>query len=222
MAMQSVDLRDYTRFGDSAERGILLFGDDISACRGHNPPNDTDERLYKDLGIDYFDATTTNFQFTLKSYYDGVGVCVPWALANTIDRNPSLWYANGDLSIALIASGRNNAGAVAPLNSGAAILPQNTLYMVCVDGASSAIVDTATIDTETMEYFVSITRANGASDMTFTCSLYTDSARTNLYDAISVVCSTQFNFRYHVAASSWNSGNTDEGRWLIWDQTRNV
>ena len=222
MAWQSVDLGNYTRVGDSAERGVLLFGDDTSACRGHNPPNDTDERLHRDYGIDYFDATTTSFRFTLKSYYDGMGVCTPWALANTIDRNPSLWYANGDLSVALVASGRDNSGPTAPYNFGASILPQNTLYLTCVDGASSAIVDTTTIDTETMEYFVTISRSDGASDMTFTCDLYTDSARTNLYDSLSVLVPTQFSLRYHVAASSWNSGTLEEGRWLIWDQMRNV
>lgn len=229
MALKSVDLRTYTRIGDSADRKILLFGDDTSAYRSH-VVNDSDERLYKTEETGYYEEIRTNFQFTLKSYHDDVGASVPWALSNA-NTNPFLWYKTvpgAEISIFLLLSGRENDngsadgadGLPATYGFGADSLPLNTLYLVSVNGVGSADVQMTTISTETSEYHVSISRTDGGSSVT-TCELFHDVARTDSHSVLQVSNGVITDFKYHTAASSWNDGSAERNRWLMWDQQRN-
>jgi len=145
-----------------------------------------DAYLYKDKGAGHFTDFEHKIDVKLISA-DNTGQGFVWALANLVDDWKGIDDANGS------ALGVFLYGSVATY-----YLYLRELYL------GTAYNDSCSINLNT-PYYLTIKRVGNA----FTCKVYTDSARTNLYATLSLnLQAGQPNHRYVYASQTLNSAST--------------
>jgi len=143
---------------------------------------DEDAYIYKDFGSDHFDALDIDFEAKMTS--GSSGICGIMALANAID---DLAYLSSPAVNVIF----HESGGVYKiwLNRG----PQDAYdYYEC------------SLDTT---YYMTLNRTAGSD--TIELKIYSDSARTNLLDTLSVSGFGSAKYRYLYAVDSWDTDQAD-------------
>ena len=143
--------------------------------------------LYKDYGVGYFGDFTHKVDVRLvadTAYQNGFS----WVLANDIDD----WFGLDVNSKTAI--GINFVENAAPVE-----LVLHEIY------GGTGYTD-AFIPTVGTWYYLTITK----SGTSLTCKIYSDSARTNLVDTLSLILHLDHKFRYLFGCNSYNSGNVNQ------------
>jgi hypothetical protein len=144
-----------------------------------------DAYTYKDYGANYFDALDIDFiAFTNSSSTDGGFQMV--CLSNTV--NDLSGFASTDVTFITAEIGSGNVN----------------LYLTRGALVSTDVYNTLTTDTI---YYCTLKRVSGNN--TVTCEIYSNAARTNLLDTLSVSGFGTVKWRYLFTANTFNDGSSD-------------
>jgi|GEM_PF-1428486 len=151
-----------------------------------------DAYVYKDKGVDHFAGDYEHLATVLIDAVTGDGLVFNWVLANLINDMKGIADAAGDY----------NGAATRYTNS-------DTSYKVSlyerVGASAYSDVYVGAVDTI---YYLKIKRDEGVGTYgTLYCYIYSDAARTNLLDTLTLTLHEKEDFRYIYACNSYNNAS---------------
>jgi len=147
-----------------------------------------DAWVYKDMGAGHFGATFSHDVKVTPRASDENSNCVVWADSNLIEGR-KYWVDNGSQALTVFVNNTPGHGYRFYLENNEA--PRTADYTADFF---------ASVDTP---YYLTIERT---SDTSISCRIYSDAARTNLLDTLTVAITAGRTYRYIFAANSTNLG----------------
>jgi len=179
------DLTTYTQVGS-----LTVTAAKVSGYFG----GDVDRYLYKDFGVNHFDGISLNFEGLIEdSGLYGYTGSINMGFADQLD--DAYNWPSGDISHIRVYFHRY--GGYEP----------GTYWISIENHDDSWSYDSCSIDPDTV-YYLTLTRLPGGD--TATLKVYTDAARTSLYDTLSISSLGTEKWRYFYAASSFNDGDSSD------------
>lgn len=149
---------------------------------------DQDKMLYKNFGADYFDAIYLHFE-GLISDTDPYGYNAQMSAGfSDVVNDVSGWSSVGDIRVSFERYGSYGEG---------------NYYIILSNGSSYNYSDYCIISPG-VNYYLTLTRAAGSDGATL--KIYTDAARTVLYDTLAITGLGTAKWQYFFAGVNYNTG----------------
>jgi len=153
-----------------------------------NLQRNEDAYVYKDKGAGHFDGDFEHLVTCLFDNYTSSGKSTIWGIANEVN---DMWYFDDTQKDFLWAFFYHGAS--------------NVLYLK-EDGPAGSVSDSFAPSLDT-PYYLKIKRDENVGDYgTLYCYIYSDEARTNLLDTLSITLHAKIDFRYIYVTQSANQG----------------